>query len=358
MNIFVEPDDPIQSTPDQAPYLCLEQWDGGLFRTYSHRKNRTSIIPVMLRQVPDLPPPEQPYLENLYPTPKEELQPFVQTWLYFGMLSEMLGLNEIAPGVRLIDEDTAKEEIAKLHDQFCHEENGKNVLIATNVLTWGPLFEARLALAPDKYERLLYILQCLQYAMIMVHSIQENMDHTVRYSIAALGELFSTGIYSAAGLAQPKIELPILGLSWYRDFVRPGGVVEERMLNNGWCPSEVEKIRSQLQGLFTMHYTSQLRKPTPWLDHSNCTRSICRAFHIDISTYRPAHVEDGCGCELIEADPTMVSGILRSTDTFPIVRVEGELDDLRILVERFEPGISYVALSHVSFCEGYCGKIC
>ncbi|KAG8422117.1 hypothetical protein J3459_010702 [Metarhizium acridum] len=347
MDIFAEPDDPIQTVQDQTPYLCIEHWDGGLFRTYSHRKHKTSIIPVLLRTVPDIPPADQPYLENLYPTPKEELQPLIQTWLYFGMLAEMLGLNEIAPGVRLVEEAAATEEISRLHKQLTREENGQTVLTAAEILTWGPLFLERLQMAENEFDRLVYILQCLQWAMVMLHSTQENIDHAVRYSIAALGELFTTGIYAAASSAQPKIELPILGISWHRDYICPGGRVEQKMVRNGWCPSEIEKIRSQLQGLYTMHYTSQLKKPTPWLDHSSCAKTFCGAFRIDMSTYEPAHVQDGCGCEFIEADPAKVAGILTNTDSFPVVRVEGDLDDVKIVVEEFEQGVSYVALSHV-----------
>ncbi|KAK9443567.1 HET domain protein [Metarhizium brunneum] len=349
MDIFAEPDDPIQTTQEQTPYLCIEHWDGGMFRTYGYRKHKTSIIPVLLRVIPDMPTADQPYLENLYPTPKEELQPFMQTWLYFGMLAELLGLNEIAPGVRLVEESAAKEEISKLHKQLTREENGRTVLTATEILTWGPLFLERLQMAENQFERLVYILQCLHYAMVMLQSTQENIDHAVRYSIAALGELFTTGIYAAASSAQPRVVFPheLSGISWYQNYICPGGVVEKKMLSNGWCPSEIEKIRSQLQGLYTMHYTSQLKKPTPWLDHSSCGRTFCDAFRIDMSTYKPAHVHDGCGCEFIEADPAKMAGILRNTDGFPLVRVEGDLDDLKIVVEEFEDGVSYVALSHV-----------
>lgn len=350
MDIFAEPDDPIQTTQEQTPYLCIEHWDGGMFRTYGHRKHKTSIIPALLRVIPDMPAADQPYLENLYPTPKEELQPFIQTWLYFGMLAELLGLNEIAPGVRLVEESAAKEEISRLHKQLTREENGRTVLTAAEILTWGPLFLERLQMAENQFERLVYILQCLHYAMVMLQSTQENIDHAVRYSIAALGELFTTGIHAAASSAQPRVVLPreVSGISWYKDYICPGGVVEKKMLSNGWCPSEIEKIRSQLQGLYTTHYTSQLKKPTPWLDHSGCGKTFCDAFRVDMSTYKPAHVQDSCGCEFIEADPAKMAGILRNTDGFPLVRVEGDLDDLKIVVEEFEDGIAYVALSHVS----------
>ncbi|GAO14019.1 hypothetical protein UVI_02035690 [Ustilaginoidea virens] len=224
MDIFLEPSDPAPGLQQQTPYLCIETWDGGLYRTYAHRKGRTSLIPQLLRQVPHLPLIEQPYLENLYPTPKEELQPFLQTWLYFGTIAEMLALNEISPGVRLIDEQAAKAEIDALRCKLIRQdENGKSIISAKEVLEWSLLFRERLALASDKTQRMTYLSDCLQYACILIHSFADNVEHTVRYSIAALGELFSTGLHAVASLAQPRILLPITGFSWYRDYIKPGG---------------------------------------------------------------------------------------------------------------------------------------
>ncbi|KAK2594716.1 hypothetical protein QQS21_007566 [Conoideocrella luteorostrata] len=350
MDLFCEPNDPIPIADNKTPFVCIETWDGGLFRTYGHRKGRTSITPNMLRLIPDIPPAEQPYLENLYPTPKDVLQPFLQTWLYFGMLAEMLSLNEVAPGVRLMDKESAMAEISELYKKLTRSEDGETVLVAGEILKWRPLFRERLDLAPNKFERMVYLCSCLQYSMVLLHST-ENIDHNVRYSIAALGELFSTGIYAAASLAQPKIELPIMGYFWHRDYIKEGSVVEDRMLKNGWCLSEVEKVRSQVQGLYTMHYTSLLKKTEPWLNHSNCSRSVCNAFQLDIASYEPAHVDKACGCAMIEAPAGQVSGILRDSDTYPVIRIQGfssgNLDDLEIFVEEYRPGVSYVALSHV-----------
>ncbi|QUC17658.1 uncharacterized protein UV8b_01899 [Ustilaginoidea virens] len=323
MDIFLEPSDPAPGLQQQTPYLCIETWDGGLYRTYAHRKGRTSLIPQLLRQVPHLPLIEQPYLENLYPTPKEELQPFLQTWLYFGTIAEMLALNEISPGVRLIDEQAAKAEIDALRCKLIRQdENGKSIISAKEVLEWSLLFRERLALASDKTQRMTYLSDCLQYACILIHSFADNVEHTVRYSIAALGELFSTGLHAVASLAQPRILLPITGFSWYRDYIKPGGEVESIMLDNGWC-----------------------------LNHSSCTVNICRAFQLDLDTYQPAHAKEGCTCALIEADPEQVSGILRESDSFPVIGIEpsprGNLDELKISVHQHGPGVSYVALSHV-----------
>ncbi|KAG5973860.1 hypothetical protein E4U55_000231 [Claviceps digitariae] len=358
MDLLACPADPI-SVPlahDQTPYLCRELWDGRLFRTYAHRKSRTSIIPPMLRQVSGVPPAEQPYLESLYPTPRDELQPLLQTWLFFGLLAEMLSLNEIEPGgIWLMDRHLASAEIAQLHAQMTFsssddddsddniDDGGPTVLTATRLLSWEPLFRERLALAPDQFQRLTYLSHCLQYCTVLLNSIDENVDHNVRYSIAALGEFFTTGLYASATLSQPIIRLPVLGYSWNKNYLRDGGDVEALMLQNGWCPSEIDKIRSQVQGLHTMHFTSRLKKALPWLDHSGCSRSICRAFQLDLATYTPAHASVGCACALLEVDESVVSTILMNSDSFPVLRVEkhttGDLTDVEIHVEAYRDDV-------------------
>ncbi|KAG5932121.1 hypothetical protein E4U53_001468 [Claviceps sorghi] len=365
MDLLASPADPVSVAlvRDKTPYLCREFWDGGLFRTYAHRKSRTSIIPPMLRQVPGVPPAEQPYLESLYPTPREELQPLLQTWLFFGTLAEMLGLNEMEPGgIWLMERHVASAEIAQLHARMTLDDDDESprFLTAARLLSWAPLFRERLALATDQFQRLSYLCHCLQYGSVLLSSIDENVDHNVRYSIAALGEFFTTELYASATLSRPVIRLPVLGYSWNRNYLRAGGGVEALMLQNGWCPSEVDKIRSQVQGLHTMHYTSRLKKALPWLDHSRCSSSVCCAFQLDLATYTPAHASEGCTCALLDADESVVSAILTNSDSYPVIRVEnyatGDLGDVEVHVEAYRGDISYIALSHASSPEGALGR--
>ncbi|KAG5928511.1 hypothetical protein E4U42_000494 [Claviceps africana] len=352
MDLLACPADPVSVAldRDKTPYLCREPWDGGLFRTYAHRKSKTSIIPPMLRHVSGVPPAEQPYLESLYPTPREELQPFLQTWFFFGTLAEMLGLNEIEPGgIWLMDRHVASAEIAQLHTILMLDEGdgeSPRFLTAARLLSWAPLFRERLALATDQFQRLSYLCHCLQYCSVLLSSIDENVDHNVRYSIAALGEFFTTGLYASATLSRPIIRLPVLGYFWNRNYLRDGDGVEALMLQNGWCPSEVDKIRSQVQGLHTMHYTSRLKKALPWLDHSRCSRSVCCAFQLHLATYTPAHASEPCACALLDVDESVVSATLAHSDSYPVIRVEnyatGDLSDVEVHVEAYRGDVPYV----------------
>ncbi|KAL7943305.1 hypothetical protein V8C42DRAFT_328674 [Trichoderma barbatum] len=350
MDLLCEPGSPA-TPPRKTPYVCSEEWDGGPFLTYPVRKGKVRLVPPRLRHLLGIEASEEPYLEILYPTAKEEIQPFLQTWLWFGMFAEMLGLNETTPGHRIIEDSLATQEIRLLHDTCVSaaDEDGNRYISAIAVLEAAQLISERMQLAPHKRERFTYMRDCLQYASLMVLSAS-NLDETVRYSICALGEYFSTGLFRIIAQSNPKIDVPIVGFSWHQNYMQAGGTMDKQMLQRGWCPSETEKIRSQFQGLHTMHHIAQLQRPNADQDHSNCTRHLCTAFQMNIETYRPSHLSDGCSCDLIGIDEGATSFILRTTDTYPIIRVDqigAGADDFELVVEPYEPGVPYVALSHV-----------
>ncbi|KAL9485392.1 hypothetical protein ACSS6W_004181 [Trichoderma asperelloides] len=350
MDLLCEPKSPA-TPPRKTPYVCDELWDGGPFKTYPIRKGKVGLVPPHLRHFLGAGAFPEPYHELLYPTSKEEIQPFLQTWLWFGLLAEMLGLNEISPGVHLVENTVAAEGIRNLYAStvYLSDEDGKRYISAKEVLDSTQVIAERQKLAPDKRERLIYIRDCLRYANLMIPSAL-NLDETVRYSICALGEYFSTGLSSVVAQSTPKIDVPNLAFSWHQGYMQLGGTIDKQMLQRGWCPSETEKIRSQFQGLHTMHHISQLQRPNANQDHSNCTRHLCTAFQMDIETYQPSHLSDDCGCPLINIDERVTSLILRSTDTYPILRFDqigDESDNFELVVEPYEPGVPYVALSHV-----------
>lgn len=356
MDLLCEPGSPA-TPPRKTPYVCHEDWDGGPFYTYPIRKGKVRVVPPRLRSFLGIDVSAEPYLETLYPTQKEEIQPFLQTWLWFGLLAEMLGLNEISPGVRNVEDSLAAEEIRKLHENCTsttavngNDDGGDRYISASVVLNVAPIIAERIQLVPDKRERLTYMRDCLQFASLMMLSAS-NVDETVRYSICALGEYFSTWLFRTISQSNPKIDVAIVGFSWHQNYMQSGGTMDKQMLQRGWCPSETEKIRSQFQGLQTMHHIAQLQRPNATQDHSNCTRHLCTAFQMDVETYQPSHVSDDCKCALINIDERSTALILRSTDTYPIIRFDqigdGE-DDFDLDVEPYEPGVPYVALSHVS----------
>ncbi|KAL4977586.1 hypothetical protein BDW66DRAFT_165481 [Aspergillus desertorum] len=123
----------------------------------------------------------------------------------------------------------------------------------------------------------------------------------------------------------------------------------KRLRESGWCPSEVALVEEAFTSA-SAFYTSQLKSPPSATekDHSQCTRSLCMARQLNEETYRTAHTSTDCNCQhygplIDEVVSTIESGgvpLLSITPTkkAPYIKVE---------VEKYTEGKRYIAFSHV-----------
>lgn len=350
MDCLPLPQDPTFPTPE-TPYLSSEDWDFGPFQTYLDRKYGD----LGLSEAPRLPTgnglltlPLQRVFDAI---PAAKLQSFVQTWLYFGLLAEFLSLNELEDGSRLISLDQAREEMAELYREFSKKGDNRKLLTSVSVLGKIEIFAERVQLAGELAPRFHYLHGCLTRSVLIINNSSQQLDFSVRYSMAGLGELFMTTLYARSHFVTPKIVLPSAGFNWFRDYLKADGNVEKQMLAVGWCPSEIEKLRNLFQGVSSLHYVTRLRPRTEPDDHVDCTHYACRAFQIDIEKYKPRHVTEGCRCDDVHVDETELLQVLKSSDSYPVLKIGMETTDsaetVHITMETYEPGMKYVALSHV-----------
>lgn len=348
MDILPLPEDPAFPTPD-TPYLVIEEWDLGLFLTYLDRKYQDldlEKLPSFPNYLPVLSVPVQRTFDAL---PATKLQPFLQTWLYFGLIAEFLGLNETPDGKRLVSLEQAQEDMHYLHQSLSEQrDDGPKLLLGAPVMTLKDHFAERIRLFEDSQKRYEYLHNCLSRTMFMVNNCYNQMDFTVRYSISALGELLMTTLYTSSHSTAPKVVMPSAAFAWFTDYLIPDGDVERNMLGFGWCPSEIEKIRNLYQGVASLHYVTRLKQRSRAESHKNCSRHACRAFQIDMTQYRPRHATDGCACAHVHVDERELSNILQNTESYPVLRVDTAPNGtVQLSMETYEPGINYVALSHV-----------
>jgi hypothetical protein len=183
------------------------------------------------------------------------------------------------------------------------------------------------------------------------HAIHSPFKDNIKFSITALGEWF------AANLSMTSLALNIppythVRLGWYNDYIKQGGRIAMCLIAEGWCQSELNKIRSAYMGLNTVHFLSQLRRTGPKRDHSLRDQHKCVAFQINHASYQPAHAEGGCegrGCCLPQDCTSAVTKILFETESYilsvhPSTKKPG---GMQLLAERFTPRMQYVAISHV-----------
>ncbi|CAK7206491.1 hypothetical protein SEUCBS139899_009287 [Sporothrix eucalyptigena] len=291
-----------------------------------------------------------------------EQQAFLQTWLFFGLLAEFFGLNESDTGYRLVDAETAQTELDALYRDYVEEENDNGAI--SKYLTSMPMLRAtqapllivsRLRLAgPRILQRIQYLHRCLRFSSFLLNAaIHTPFNPAIKTSIAALGELLSTGFATAANLRRIPDAQVTFSFAWADRFLEDGSDLERHMVAHGWCPSEVAKIRFVHQGLGTRHYLSLLRKGGPPHDHRQCTHEGCGAFQINAATYQPAHAKEGCSCTLTSVDVPEVLRVLKGTPTYPVLRVritsssDGSEGVAEMHIEEYTDGLPYVAISHV-----------
>lgn len=307
------------------------------------------------------------FTEHILPTPQPEQEAFLQTWLFFGLLAEFFGLNENDAGQRLVDAKTAEKEIAALYEDYVEEiddRNGNSTPV--KYLTGSRMLQAkdapflivtRLRLAGSAIrQRIQHLHRCLSFSCFLLNTaIQTEFDPAIKSSIAALGELLSTGFATASTLKRIPSAGASFSFAWADRYLEDGGQLEGHMLTHGWCRSEVEKIRSVNQGLGTRHYLSHMRKGGPQRDHSSCSKEGCVAFQIDAATYRPSHVQQGCSCGLQAVDTAKVQQVLRETSGYPVLDIrpvtDGDGQALQMTVEPYSASVPYVAISHVCFSQ-------
>jgi len=125
-------------------------------------------------------------------------------------------------------------------------------------------------------------------------------------------------------------------------------VLTSRMLQYGWCPSDLARTANKFKTLQALHFISMLDKRQPERSHDGCDQEYCQAYQIDEKTYGLTHVEDDCNCEYIDIDNKEVVAVLKQGDSIPLLRFVGNKDNLRIEVVKSTKNLPYVTISHVS----------
>lgn len=339
MDLLLTPADPAFPTED-TPYLAGDKrWNCGHFASYAGPNPRSAI-------------------ESLEALPDEELNGFLQTWLFFGLVAEFLGLNEQQDGKHIVDPSQAQSELDDLYkESVIIKADGKSYITGVKVLALVPLVQERIrtaaGIAGGIEQRLVHLDHCVCYMNETAFSrnIMERLDYNIRYSLAALGELLSAAIVVVIRALDLQVSIKGDSRYWGHKYLVRGGWLESQMVAHGWCYSEVEKVRKHLHELNAMHYVSRLRKFGPRRDHYRCHKQLCVAFQIRMHEYQPAHVEQDCGCKLLSVDLNAMLSILEKRQSFPVLTGKTAWSEVykrdEVQVEAFEPAIPYVAISHV-----------
>ncbi|KAK4498833.1 hypothetical protein PRZ48_009343 [Zasmidium cellare] len=323
MDHLPAPSNPTAPLPE-VPYLCEEEpYDDGDFLAYPARiglPNLGSVDEAVILRA----------WESRNPFDDREVEEFLQTWLFFGMLHELLG----------------KHGLYDVEDYVEVKEDGKKCLHTRNLMGrlrgwtesvqgWGE---------DEKATELKHLQTCLllaregNYFILADH--HSKCTRAIVWSISTILETLASAIDLVFVGPTREVTVSTAWVEFCEDET-------QHMLRNGWCIHEVLAAQKEFSSNIAKFYLLRMRKVDLGLQHGGCEEDSCKRLQIDLETYRPRHVVAECECEWMGPSPREVAACLTG-ETFPVLRVTGDvLDDVKIEVVPYVEGMVYVALSHV-----------
>ena len=252
---------------------------------------------------------------------EERLAFLLQSWLYFGFLSETLG--------------------AKVRkDDFCRMQPASSTKAAVPILDSTSLGRLRKSRKfARNFKQLYYVRQiCMHVARDPI-----GLSRPIPEVLLSIEILCNTFEWLSRD--------PIYESSLSRGSILGSeNLLTRRMINAGWCRALVTHISKEFD-IITLYFISEIQPPrVPWINHKQCSDFYCIANHVRKATYQNRHVTEHCPCKLIgiegESRENMIT-IIKGGGV-PLIKIEKIPDgSVKLKVAEFKPGVSYIAISHV-----------
>ena len=254
--------------------------------------------------------------------------PFLQAWLFFGLLAEVLGHDKCEDFRRQTD---YSQWIITTETLPSHLDEWRKRLLETEHSSFAPLaIQAGLAL--DKARSV--VMKCCS-----APGHDERIDTTVALSLMVLGETLSNSLSGV--LKDANVQMS----GWYVVSAAGWGVSKELLLRLRirWCPRSVHILRNVLHHsvcglLFALYLYDPPHSP---LDHKRCSDEQCDASNGAVQATCWMSTEP-CQCKYIGPDLERLVKIIEqgSIPLFTYDSLKGE-----IAVD--EEKTSYTIVSHV-----------
>ena len=314
------------STPVEVPRVEYIPYDFLTFANFPQRKGFTKDGVLDTRRTP------------------LELASLVQSWLYFGLLSDILGYAVTPYGFTKSSSTGDTEE--------------RTILCSSQLI---PLFNAWQQQLRDLGvqrcdEQLKHVRQTIDFAIDQSIQVDQHglLDYDQFASISLSVKLLIISLMHIYNALYPKDAFQLLDkrlIPMPSPEALPSSssrVLIERLRQAQWCPQAIQHICSSynFSSVFYLSQLPRLRK----MDHAECSTSRCLAFNLDEKEekfYEPKHTASGCDCQHIHVDIAKVNAIIEKGD-IPLISVAFAKDgtaDVSVLASRHTR--AFVAISHV-----------
>ena len=255
---------------------------------------------------------------------------FLQSWLYFGMMQEVLGFR--VPTADFVRGSVSKKRFVTTHklreylQRWKSQVDQEKASDAVDALT-------------NRNKR---AVACLNHA----YNFWFNMDEKDRDRL--VGPEVGLSIHILASNLEHALncvcDIPVEDMPWR---LERSGFLTRRMIAYGWCPSTVEQICATNYIAFQC-YAIMLTASSDPRRHEQCKAGDpgCRAKQVDNAKYKTKHHLPHCGCDFITAELDVLRDIVQS-GSIPLVYLDRKGWKTTLKVVPFKAGMHYTALSHV-----------
>lgn len=334
------PTDNFARSPIAIPYLCDEKYsyDDQGFLTYPSRCG-VDIWGLCEQEQPNL----------------EPWAPFLQAWLWFGLLGETIGV-----GSRI---HIPQQRITSFASFIKTAEDGNRYVVTTN-LQESIVMASKKNQAPlfNEFHRIRFD-ACLSQTNQVVESILATQPCNARIATASrmtdlpilYHVLLSIQVLVQTLHASRTILFPKQPLFMIREPInqrRAPQLVDILLKESGWCPFEITRLPNDVR---VRHYLSYIA-PFDVRGHHSCTSEKCVWGVFEDTQIHPRHTTEGCSCSSIDIPDAQITKIVDEGD-IALVTFSENLGGARLIdvkkfrVEQAESDQSaiFVAISHVRF---------
>jgi len=231
MDLLIQPKNSVRPVPS-VRHRETEYYDGGAFLTYPLRKNKPWMIPN-----DELGEINFRAHEAIHPMPHEELEAFLQTWLYFGLIFEFCYLWNQSP--ESTETKTLRDEELRLMYNLCRSDNGRCIISSDIVEGFPSLPKFNWESKDDFQKRCVHLGECLKRTNSVLSFVGLDFDLSLRVSIAALENYL--GGHISRVCTEYDFWPPIYGN------ISSMGLHTSKiclsMENSGWRPNDIERIK-------------------------------------------------------------------------------------------------------------------
>jgi hypothetical protein len=300
---------PGPGTRIQVPFLCEEEYDHDCeFTEYPSQKgfDKNKFLGLDFSQ-----------------RPPDETASFLQTWLYFGLLSRVLRM------------PLTTEDFVQRTSTAPTITTRKSLPLYLD--TWGKKVKAKHV---DQMEADLE--EARSHVLCMLEAGDScPLPGEVVLSIMVLGATLSFAI-------DLKIEsFPPKNKTVFADWgMSP--LITDRLVQNGWCINDVHRLCDTVSPPTALLAADIVRQEVvPMETHHVCSPAGCIARNIDESTYETKHVDPSCQCDSVAAPVDRVKEILEQGD-IPVILVREDGSGNALSLEATSSRkTKFVAISHV-----------